>query len=286
MIIVPAEPVCIKPAGVVVSSYKKVSPTYDYNNESMIFMRKDLTEALTGIECFSHVHVIYHQHRRQEWLELMEWYQEQPPKTIPVAGGGQVSQGVYATRSPSRPSAMGSCVVELIKREENRLYVRGLDAIDGTPVLDIKIYMPQYDAFPLAETPLNSCMGHGLITTSRRFRWDAINVGLTLGLRTGARALQALGICRGEATVAEVAGGHFFAQGIEGVTGCSVLRGNMFFEEIKTSPGQWKLKLAGKNNEVEIRLNDRIYTGASEVLEAGGDTLFAAVNYKNISAQS
>jgi tRNA-Thr(GGU) m(6)t(6)A37 methyltransferase TsaA len=279
MAIVPEEPVCIRPAGVVVSNFKKVSRTYDYNSESMIFMREDLTEALNGVECFSHIHVIYHQHRRQDWLELMEWKGEQPPITIPVAGK-PACPGIYTTRSPSRPSAIGSCVVELLKREGNRLYVRGLDAIDGTPVLDIKIYIPQYDAFPFAETPLNCCMGHEMVTTSRHFRWDTINVELTLGLRTGARALQALGISRGEAISAEVAGGHFFAQGIEGATGCSILRGNMIFKELNTSPGQWKLKLVGQDKEVKIRLNDHIYAGASEILEAGGDILFAGIEQK------
>lgn len=279
MVIVPEEPVCIRPAGVVVSNYKKVSRTYDYNNESMIFMREDLTEALNGIECFSHIHVIYHQHRRQDWLELMEWNGAQPPITIPVAGKPDCL-GIYTTRSPSRPSAIGSCVVELIKREGNRLYVRGLDAIDGTPVLDIKIYIPQYDAFPFAESPLNSCMRHELVTTSRHFRWDAINVELTLGLRTGARALQALGIGRGEASRAEVFGGHFFAQGIEGATGCSVLRGNMFLNESNASPGSWRIKLSGKDSRVEIRLNDRNYRGANEVLEAGEDILFSGIELK------
>ncbi|TEB14139.1 putative tRNA (adenine(37)-N6)-methyltransferase [Pelotomaculum sp. FP] len=284
MVLVPKEAVSIQPVGVVVSDFKKVSRAYDYHRESVIYMREDLTDALIGIEYFSHIHVIYHQHRRQDWLELVEWKKEQPPITLPVAGE-PVCRGVYSTRSPSRPSAMGSCVVELIKCEENRLYVKGLDALDGTPVLDIKIYIPHYDAFPLAETPLNCCMRNELSATSRRLHWDTINVGLALGLRTGARALQALGISRGEASRAAVAGGHFFAQGIEGTTGCSILRGNMIFEELNTSPGQWKLKLAGKDSEAEIWLNDHIYSGASEVLEAGENILFAAVN-KNENAQS
>ncbi|MCG9969321.1 tRNA (N6-threonylcarbamoyladenosine(37)-N6)-methyltransferase TrmO [Pelotomaculum terephthalicicum JT] len=280
MVVVPKEPVSIKPIGVVVSDFKKVSRTYDYNSESMIYMREELTDALIGIEYFSHIHVIYHQHRRRDWLDLIEWEQDELPLTLPFASE-PVCQGVYSTRSPSRPSAIGSCVVELIRCEGNRLYVRGLDALDGTPVLDIKIYIPHYDAFPLAETPLNWCMGNELSTTSRHFHWDTVNVGLTLGLRTGAKALQSIGIGRGEAVRAEVAGGHFFAQGIEGVTGCSVLRGNMIFEERNTSPGQWKLKLVGKDNEVTIMLNDHIYSGAGEVLEVGENILFATVQTLN-----
>ena len=276
VIVVPQEPVSIIPVGVVVSDFKKCSRTYDYNSESKICMREDLTDALIGLEYFSHINVIYHHHRREEWLQMEDWKQDTAPITLPFASE-PVCQGVYSTRSPARPSAMGSCVVELIKREGNLLYVRGLDALDGTPVLDIKIYIPHYDAFPLAETPLNWCKGNELITTSRHFHWDTVNVGLTLGLRTGAKALQVIGVGRGEALRAEVVGGHFFAQGVEGATGCSVIKGNMVFKEFDSSPGKWRIKLTGKGSEVEIRLNDHIYSGASEVLEVGEDILFASV---------
>lgn len=282
MVSVPKEPISIQPVGVVVSDFKKVSRNYDYNSESVIYMREDLTDALIGLEYFSHIHVIYYQHRREDWLRLIEWEQDEPPITLPFASE-PVCQGVYSTRSPSRPSAMGSCVVEIIRREGNRIYVKGLDALDGSPVLDIKIYIPDYDAFPLAETPLNWCKGNELITTSRHLHWDTINVGLTLGLRAGTKALQVLGLNRGEALRAEVTGGHFFAQGIEGATGCSVVRSNMIFEEINTSPGQWKLKLFGIDSEVEIRFNDHIYSGANEVLGLSEDVLFASVQKaKNI----
>jgi len=274
--IVPQEPVFIIPVGVVVSDFKKCSRTYDYSSESMIYMREDLTDALIGLEYFSHIHVIYYHHRREEWLQMEDWRQDTAPITIPFASE-PVCQGVYSTRSPARPSAMGSCVVELIRREKNLLYVRGLDALDGSPVLDIKIYIPHYDAFPLAETPLNWCKGNELITTSRHFHWDTINVGLTLGLRTGAKALQAIGSGRDEALRAEVEGGHFFAQGVEGATGCSVIKGNMVFEELNSSPGKWRLKLLGRGGEVEIRLSDQIYSSASEVLEVGEDVLFASM---------
>lgn len=284
MIVVPQEPVFIKPVGVVVSNYKKAERWFDYNTESMLYMREDLIDALIGIEYFSHLHVIYHQHRLEQWFELIGWKEKDPPITLPFASE-PACQGVYSTRSPSRPSALGSCVVELLRKEENRLYVKGLDAIDGTPVLDIKIYIPDYDAFPFAEAPLNWCVGHDLITSSRHLHWDTINVGLTLGLRTGAKALQVLEINRGDAVKAEVVGGHFFAQGIEGATGCSVLKNNMIFVNNNESPGEWKLKLLSTDSEVEITLNDRIYAGAGEVLDVGDEILFASVQKNPISSQ-
>lgn len=273
---VPKTPVSIVPVGVVVSDFKECSRTYDYNSESMIYMREDLTDALIGLESFSHIHVIYYQHRRKDWLRLVEGEKDEQPIVI-SSPGEPALQGIYTTRSPSRPSALGSCVAEMVKREGNRIYVKGLDALDGSPVMDIKIYIPQYDAFPLAEAPLNCCMGNELISTSRRMHWDTINVGLTLGLRTGTKALQALNLTRGEALKAEVVGEHFFAQGIEGATGCSILRNSMIFKEIHTSPGQWTLKLVSKTGEVQIRLKDNIYSGAAQVLEADEDVLFVSV---------
>lgn len=267
--------------GVVISDFKKVSKNYDYNQESIIQMREDLTEALIGLEFFSHIHVIYHQHRKKDWLKLIGVEGEEAASlTIPFPSE-PACQGVYSSRSPSRPSALGSCVVELVRCTGSRLYVKGLDAIDGTPVLDIKIYIPDYDAFPLAETPLNWCKGNDLITTSRHLHWDTINVGLTLGLRAGAKALQVIKSERGEAVRAEVAGSHFFAQGVEAATGCNAMRGNMIFKELHTSPGQWKFKLVGENSEVEITFHDHIYSGAAEVLAVDDQVIFSSLRKKH-----
>jgi len=57
--------------------------------------------------------------------------------------------GVFATRSPNRPNPIGFCVVDLIERKGSTLRVRGLDSIDGTPVLDIKPYSRRTDCIPL-----------------------------------------------------------------------------------------------------------------------------------------
>ena len=113
---VPDKPVAIRPVGVVVSDFDEASFTYDYTRESMIYMREDLTEALTGLELFSHLHVIYHHHRRQELRELTGFSDDNPPVTISIPGE-PIRPGIYITRSPFRPSALGSCVVEILRRE-------------------------------------------------------------------------------------------------------------------------------------------------------------------------
>jgi formylmethanofuran dehydrogenase subunit E len=168
-------------------------------------------------------------------------------------------------------------VVELLRRQGNRLHVRGLDAFDGTPVLDIKIYIPRYDCFPLAEAPLHWCNRHDLSTTSRLLHWDTMNVGLTLGLRAGQRAMRELGVGRSDAKRAVVCGGNFFAQGVEGVTGCSVLHESMDFTEKAESIGRWSVRLETGEGAVELRLHDRLYAGADEVLSVPDEILFAAV---------
>ena len=59
--------------------------------------------------------------------------------------GSGIEHGVFATRSPERPNPIGFAVVDLIQRDGNRLVVRGLDAYDGTPLLDLKPYFPDLD---------------------------------------------------------------------------------------------------------------------------------------------
>ena len=162
-------------------------------------------------------------------------------------------------------------------KKGNCLWVKGLDAFDGTSILDIKIYMPRYDCFPMAEAPLHWCASHGLETTSRTLHWDTMNVGLTLGMRTGLRALKELGVGRGQATSAQVIGGNFFAQGVEGVTGCSVLNETMQFKEKIRPMNEWTVSVSAAGRTVSLLLNDRLYQGADEVLCVKDDILFAQV---------
>jgi tRNA-Thr(GGU) m(6)t(6)A37 methyltransferase TsaA len=86
-----------------------------------------LAPALDGIEEWSHIHVIF-------WLDRVE------REAQPVLHHSSSGTGIFAARSPIHPNPIGLTLVELIQREGNALWVRGLDALDGTPVLDIKPY--------------------------------------------------------------------------------------------------------------------------------------------------
>jgi tRNA-Thr(GGU) m(6)t(6)A37 methyltransferase TsaA len=93
-------------------------------------------KALRDIEGFGRIWLITHLHLNPKWGPLVR-----PPR-------GGVRRGVLATRSPHHPNSIGLSAVELVGREGPVLTVRGLDLIDGTPVLDIKPYVAYCDAFP------------------------------------------------------------------------------------------------------------------------------------------
>ena len=117
-------------------------------------------DALRGIEGFSHLWLIWQFSRaiREEWSPTVK-----PPRL-----GGNQRMGVFATRSPSRPNPIGlSCVrlqrVELHTAEGPVLWVAGIDLLDGTPIYDVKPYLPYADCHPEATGGFaQEVMGHRL----------------------------------------------------------------------------------------------------------------------------
>jgi len=103
--------------------------------ESQVVIEKRFSEALEGLEEFSHIIVLFWLHRKKE--------KPPPLKIRPEMREDMPLVGVLATRAPVRPNPIGLTVVELLERQGNTLRVRGLDAYDGTPVLDIKPYLPR-----------------------------------------------------------------------------------------------------------------------------------------------
>jgi tRNA-Thr(GGU) m(6)t(6)A37 methyltransferase TsaA len=100
-----------------------------HDAEGTIELRTELDEGLADIEGFSHLYVIW-VFDRSEGPELTAY----PPSD-------DRPHGVFATRSPQRPNPIGLTVVELLGRTGSALRVRGIDMLDGTPVLDIKPYL-------------------------------------------------------------------------------------------------------------------------------------------------
>ena len=104
-------------------------PSARHDAEGTLELSPELEPGLTDIEGFSHLFVLWVFHRH-EGYELLS----KPPTDDRV-------HGVFATRAPRRPSPIGLTVVELLGREGPRLRVRGVDMLDGSPVLDIKPYL-------------------------------------------------------------------------------------------------------------------------------------------------
>lgn len=125
---------------------KPPEPPYDWDKVvSRIEIVPGLTEALDSLDEFSHIIVLY-------WMDRLK-PEPQPLKVHPRRDPSFPLVGLFATRAPKRPNPIGKATVRLLKRERNVLIVSGLDALDGTPVIDIKPYLPGYDSATDARTP-------------------------------------------------------------------------------------------------------------------------------------
>ena len=113
---------------------------------SEIVINDDLKEALSKIEKFSHIIVIY-------WMHKVPPSQRSVRKVHPKGNQNLPLVGVFASRSPARPNPIGITTIKLLERRDNVLKVIGIDAIDGTPVLDIKPYIPEHDSSAEVKTP-------------------------------------------------------------------------------------------------------------------------------------
>ena len=103
-------------------------------------------ERLDGIEDFSHIQVIFHLDRVSRYERGMKRFHPRDREDLPLVGA-------FATRSQRRPNPIGLTTVRLLGRKGNTLRVKGLDALDGTPVLDIKPYSARHDLHPEATAP-------------------------------------------------------------------------------------------------------------------------------------
>jgi tRNA-Thr(GGU) m(6)t(6)A37 methyltransferase TsaA len=101
------------------------------SNISEIILKEELTSALEGIEDFSHLFVLF-------WIHQISRKEKLPMKVHPRGRKENPLLGILATRSPYRPNPIGLTLVELIDINKNVLIVCGLDAFNGTPILDIK----------------------------------------------------------------------------------------------------------------------------------------------------
>lgn len=135
------EAVTYRPIGVVHSSFTRIEempiqPVGRAAAPGMVEVLPEFEEGLADLEGFSHIILLVHFHRAAAVrLTVTPFLDDE-------------THGVFATRAPVRPNPIGLSVVELVCREGTSLYISNLDMLDGTPVLDIKPYLPEFDAAP------------------------------------------------------------------------------------------------------------------------------------------
>ncbi len=140
----PREPVSLPPIAVVRNNVFDPKPDGWESVKSDLIFREDLMDALEGIDSYSHIIVVFSCHRVPGAAKT---------HTFLTGDAGLPEQGILASRSQLRPNSIGVAVVQLLRRRKNIVRVLGLDAIDGTPIVDIKPYLPVYDSVPGATVP-------------------------------------------------------------------------------------------------------------------------------------
>jgi len=133
------DPILLHPIGIIETPFDDpagmpIQPTGAAEVEGRVVLDAELTAGLDDLDGFSHVILIYHFHRSRGF-EL---------KVRPFMD--KVARGLFATRAPRRPNPVGLSVVRLLAREGNVLRVRGIDVLDGTPLIDVKPFVPKFDA--------------------------------------------------------------------------------------------------------------------------------------------
>ena len=130
----------LQPIGIIHSPYqeRQDAPRQGRlsDKEMTLEIFPEFSQALKEIEKISHLFVLYWGDRaNREILQSRTPFSEEPV-------------GVFASRSPNRPNPIALCIANLIRREGNLLFVRGVDALNGSPLLDIKVYSPKIDSIP------------------------------------------------------------------------------------------------------------------------------------------
>ena len=129
--------------GTIHTSYKTkqdcpIQPLYTSGDLGRVVVLEKYAEGLKDIETFSHIYLLCLFDRADEINLVRPSFLDDTP------------HGVFASRHPCRPNGIGMSIVKLIGRDGNVLVIEGADMLDGTPLLDIKPYIPKYDAIPSA----------------------------------------------------------------------------------------------------------------------------------------
>jgi tRNA-Thr(GGU) m(6)t(6)A37 methyltransferase TsaA len=133
----------ITPVGIIHTPFSSkescpIQPLYAFGAVGRVEVFKEFEAGLKDVETFTHIYLLYQLDRAGKIELVRETFLDDAP------------HGIYASRHPCRPNSIGMSIVKLIKRELNFLTVEGIDVLDGTPLIDIKPYVPRFDSIESA----------------------------------------------------------------------------------------------------------------------------------------
>lgn len=134
--------ICYKSIGKIRTPFKKIKGMPIQSKGSIgikgtIELKKEFVNGLLDLDKFSHIYLIYHFHKSKDFcLNVIPFLDNRP-------------HGIFATRAPKRPNQIGISVVKLINIKDNILEIENVDMLDGTPLLDIKPYISQFDIYEI-----------------------------------------------------------------------------------------------------------------------------------------
>lgn len=132
------EEIRYRPIGIIRSPYKEtegtpIQPTGAKGVAGTVEVIPECVEGLKDLDGFSHIILIYHFHLAKGYSLTVKPFLDETPR------------GLFATRAPKRPNAVGFSIVKLVKIDGATLYIEDVDIVDSTPLLDIKPYVPAFD---------------------------------------------------------------------------------------------------------------------------------------------
>ena len=132
--------IAYQPIGIIKTPFETVEgmpiqPSGAKSIRGSIVVKPEFSGGLKDLDGFSHLILLYHFHRAKK------------PKLVVTPFMDTQPHGVFSTRAPCRPNSIGLSIVKLIGIEGNTLHIENVDILDGTPLLDIKPYVPEFDHF-------------------------------------------------------------------------------------------------------------------------------------------
>ena len=132
------EEITYQPIGTIHTPFQKaagtpIQPAAGKGIQGKVAIRPDCQKGLQDLSGFSHIILLYHMHKAREFRLLTKPFMDDQKR------------GIFSIRAPARPNSIGFSIVKLIKIEENILYIQDVDILDGTPLLDIKPWVSEFD---------------------------------------------------------------------------------------------------------------------------------------------